>query len=248
MWLLKMALAKFKRVFENKLDNGFGFFCEKVSIVPVKANNKSYRFLKLDGNNGKKGPPPYDEPEEFISLYFLITQNRFLRQTTMYNNPTSFMEKKQKARFGTVKKARYNIEQTATDPDPSTCMKIEINHTNIEASLDNISVHSFCNVENMDELMQLFDALLKKEKWKGKVTLSDNAKKNGVRVAVYYMRKHKDDPTKFSKYQDYGFNVPTKSLPELRKIKKDVLKLTDEAATKKYHDKLSLLLWGMYRG
>lgn len=241
-----MALAKFKRVFENKLLDGWGFLCEKVSIVPVKANNKRYRFLRLDGNSGKKGPPPFDHQEENRTFYFLITENRFLRRRTV-SNPTSFMEKNQKARFGTVKKARYEIEQTATDPNPSTCMMVEINHTNKEASLNNISVHPFCNVENMDELMHLFDALLKKEKWEGRVTLADNAKKNGVRVAVYYMRKHKDDPTKFSKYQDYGFNVPVKSLPELRKIKKDVLKLTDEAATKKYHDKLGMLLWGMHR-
>ena len=234
-------------MFENKLLDGWGFLCEKVSIVHVKTNNKRYRFLRLDGNSGKKGPPPYDEPEEHLSLYFLITENRFLRRRTVYDTSTSFKEKKQKARFGTVKKARYEIEQTATDPNPSTCMMVKLNHTDKEARLNNISVHSFCNVENMDELMQLFDALLKKEKWKGKVTLADNAKKNGVRVAVYYMRKHKDDPTKFSKYQDYGFNVPVKSLPELRKIKKDVLTLTDEAATKKYHDKLGMLLWGMYR-
>ena len=238
-----MALAKFKRVFENKLLDGWGFLCEKVAIVPVKANNKSYRFLRLDGNSGKKGPPPFDHQEENRTLYFLITENRFLRINTAYN----IEEKYQKVRFRTVKKARYEIEQTSTDPNPSTCMSVEINHTNQEASLKNISVHSFCNVENMDELMQLFDALLTKEKWKGRVTLADNAKKNGVRVAVYYMRKHKDDPTKFSKYQDYGFKIPPKSLPELRKIKKNVLKLTDEAATKKYHEKLGMLLYGMYR-
>jgi hypothetical protein len=242
-----MALAKFKRTFENKLLDGWGFLCEKVSIVPVKANNKRYRFLRLDGNIGKKGPPPFDREEENKTFYFLITENRFLRKRTNDHFPNSFMEKHQKARFGTVKKARYEIEQTATDPNPSTCMMVEMNHTNHEASLNNISVHSFCNIENMDEIMQLFDTLLKKEKWKGRVTLVDNAKKNGVRVAVYYMRKHKDDPTKFSKYQDYGFNVPTKSLPELRKIKKDVLKLTDEAATKKYHEKLGILLWGMFK-
>ena len=238
-----MALAKFKRVFENKLLDGWGFLCEKVAIVPVKANNKSYRFLRLDGNSGKKGPPPFDHQEENRTLYFLITENRFLRINTAYN----IEEKYQKVRFRTVKKARYEIEQTSTDPNPSTCMSVEINHTNQEASLKNISVHSFCNIQNMDELMQLFDALLTKEKWKGRVTLADNAKKNGVRVAVYYMRKHKDDPTKFSKYQDYGFKIPPKSLPELRKIKKNVLKLTDEAATKKYHEKLGMLLYGMYR-
>ena len=242
-----MALVKFKRAFENKLLDGWGFLCEKVAIVRVKANNKTYRFLKLDGNSGKKGPPPFDHQEENRTMYFLITENRFLRRRTVYNNETSYMEKNQKARFGTVKKARYEIEQTATDPNPSTCMMVELNHTNHVANLNNISVHSFCNIENMDELMQLFDVLLKKEKWKGRVTLADNAKKNGVRVAVYYMRKHKDDPTKFSKYQDYGFKVPPKSLSDLRKIKKDVLRLTDEAATKKYHEKLGLLLYGMYR-
>ena len=242
-----MALAKFKRVFENKLLDGWGFLCDKVSIVPVKANNKRYRFLRLDGNSGNKGPPPFDHQEENRTFYFLITENRFLRKKTVVHIPTSLMKKNRKVRFGTIKSARYEIEQTATDPNPSTCMMVEINHTDKEAWLQNISVHPFCNVENMDELMQLFDALLKKEKWEGRVTLADNAKKNGVRVAVYYMRKHKDDPTKFSKYQDYGFNVPVKSLPELRKIKKDVLQLTDEAATKKYDDKLGMLLWGMHR-
>ena len=45
-----MSLKKFQRVFENKLLFGYGFACEKASIVRVKANGKPYRFLRLDGN------------------------------------------------------------------------------------------------------------------------------------------------------------------------------------------------------
>jgi hypothetical protein len=241
-----MELAKFKRVFENKILQGWGLLCEKVSIVSVKAKSKSYRFLRLDGINGSRDLIPLDEQQERTFLY-LITENRFLRRDkTLYKKDKTNL-KNHKAVFTTVKFAPYEIEQTATDPDPSTCIMVELNHTNHVANLNNISVHSFCNIENMDELMRVIETLLKKVKWNGKVTLSDNAKKNGVRVAVYYMRKHKDDPTKFSKYQDYGFNVRSESIPALSKIKKGVLTLTDEAATKKYGDKISDLLLDMYR-
>ena len=126
-------------------------------------------------------------------------------------------------------------------------MSVHIDHTAQLAALNNISVHPFCAVESMDELMRLFDALLARIQWKGKVMLSDSAMKNGVRVAVYYMRSRKDEPDKFSKYQDYGFQVQPNYVAELRKIKKDVLTLTDKAATTKYDDKLHDLLAGMFR-
>ena len=75
-----MSLQKFKKNFEGKLLFGWGFLCEKVSIVRVKANDKIYRFLRLSGNNGKMQPAPFDMPEENLSLFFLITENRFLRR------------------------------------------------------------------------------------------------------------------------------------------------------------------------
>ena len=243
-----MSLEKFKKSFENRLLEGWGFFCEKVSILPVKANKKNYRFLRLDGNSGKQAPPPFDMPEAERTMLFLITNNRFLRRRTVKNNPKNFLARNMHARFGTAKHAVYEIEQAATDPNPSTCMSMELNHTTQKADLINISVHPFCNLKNMDEIMALMDALLKKIKWKGTVDLADNAMKNGVRVAVYYMRKHKDEADKFSKYQDYGFQIPAKNLPKLRKIKKDVLTMTDEAATKKYDDALHDLLYTMHRG
>ena len=98
----------------------------------------------------------------------------------------------------------------------------------------------------MDEIMNLMDAFLKKIKWTGQVTLSDNAFKNGTRVAIYYMKTHKE-ANKFSKYQDYGFKIPSKNITELRKIKKDVLLMTDKAATRKYSKKLGELLDGLIR-
>ena len=137
------------------------------------------------------------------------------------------------------------IEQSATDPDPSTCMSLELNHTTNMAMLLNISVHSFCNISNMDELMSLMNELLIKVKWAGPVTLNDNAYKNGVRVAIYYMKTHTGN--KFSKYQDYGFKISSKNIPELRKIKKDVITMTDKAGTKKYSKKLGILLDGLIR-
>jgi hypothetical protein len=206
----------------------------------------------LDGNNGKKGPPPYDMEEAEISMFYLITKNRFLRQIIYTKRQKayeakSFMRKNLTLRFGPAKHTVMEVNQSSTDPDPSTCMSLQLNHTKKEAHLINISVHSFCSLGNMDEIMALMDALLKTVNWKHKVILDDNAKKNGVRVAAYYMRKHKDDPDKFSKYQDYGFQIRPKNLPKLRKIKKDVLTMTDEEATKKYDDELGMLLNSMVR-
>ena len=74
-----MSLEKFKSVFEGKLLFGWGFLCEKVSILIVHSNH-TYKFLRLCGNNGKRQPAPFDMPEEKISLFFLITENRFLRK------------------------------------------------------------------------------------------------------------------------------------------------------------------------
>ena len=247
-----MTLAKFKKAFENKLLYGWGLLCEKVSIVLVRANNKNYKFLRLDGNHGKKGPPPYDAAEADVSMFYLITKNRFLRRITTTKkqkegDAKSFMRKNFTLRFGQAKHTVLEVNQSSTDPDPSTCMSLELNHTTKEAHLINISAHSFCNLSNMDEIMALMDALLKKVNWKHKVLLDDNAKKNGVRVAAYYMRKHKDEPDKFSKYQDYGFHIQPKNIPRLKKIKKDVLTMSDEEATKKYHEELGMLLDAMYR-
>ena len=250
---MALTLARFKKAFEHKLLYGWGLLCEKVSIVPVRANNKNYKFLRLDGNHGKKGPPPYDGAEADVSMFYLITKNRFLRRITMTKKQKEGEKKKATfrknltLRFGPAKHTVLEVNQSSTDPDPSTCMSLELNHTTKEALLINISVHSFCNLGNMDEIMALMDALLKKVGWKHKVLLADGAKKNGVSVAAYYMRKRKDDPDKFSKYQDYGFKIQPKNLPKLRKIMKDILTMSDEAATKKYDDELGILLWDMYR-
>jgi len=240
-------MERFKKTFENRLLEGWGLFCTKVSIVRVIANHGTYKFLRLDGNNGKKGAPPFDMPEEDISMFFLITKNRFLRKRTVKNDDSNYLGRNMHARFGTAKKVAYDIEQEATNPSPSTCMSMELNHTTQTGYLLNISVHDFCNLVNMDEVMTLMDALLKKVDWKGTMLLSDNALKNGVRVAVYYMRKHADDPNKFSKYQDYGFQVQSKNVLALQKLKKAVVTMTDKAATKKYNNKLSELLMDMYR-
>jgi hypothetical protein len=247
-----LSLSAFKKAFEGRLLYGWGLLCEKVSIVPVRANNKNYKFLRLDGNHGKKGPPPLDAAEADVSMFYLITKNRFLRRITQTKrqkayDKKSFMRKNLSLRFGPAKHTVLEVNQSSTDPDPSTCMSVDVNHTTKEALFINISVHSFCNLGNMDEIMALMDALLKKIRWKHKVVLHDNAMKNGVRVAVYYMRKHKDDPDKFSKYQDYGFQVRKENLAKLRKIKKDVLKMSDEEATKKYDEELGILLSAMYR-
>ena len=107
--------------------------------------------------------------EENLSLYFLISQNKFLRRDIYNNEKKNFELNFKKSRFGTTKIAKYRIEEKATDPNPSTCMSLEINHTTNIANLLNISVHSFCNITNMDEIMSLMDSLLKKIKWKVKL-------------------------------------------------------------------------------
>ncbi len=236
-----MSLEKYKRVFEGKLLYGWGILCEKVSIIVVHANKNKYNFLCLKGNNGTIQSAPFDMPEEEMSLIFLITQNRFLRRHNYRID-----ESTDSPRFGTAKIAQYTIDQQSTDPNPSTCMCIGLNHTNNIATLLNISVHSFCKIKNMDEIMNLMDEFLKKVKWTGKVSLSDNAFKNGTRVAIYYMKTHKE-ANKFSKYQDYGFKIPSKNITKLRKIKKDVLLMSDKAATRKYSKKLGELLDGLIK-
>jgi hypothetical protein len=241
-----MSLVNFKRVFEEKLIEGYGLFVEKASLISIIYNRQKYTFLRLDGHTGEP-THEFNEPTETISKFFLVTQNRFLRRDrTKKTDPRSYMRRRLLARHGTVKTTKYEIEQQSTHPSPSTCIHLDVNYTNKTATIVNLSVHTFCHIKNMDELIAITEALLKKIKWKGKVVLDDNAHKNGVRVAVYYMRSRNDD-TKFSKYQDYGFKIQLKNIPELLRIKKDIMTMTDKAATKKYDDRLSELLSQMYR-
>ena len=101
-----MSLKQFQRAFEKKLLFGFGFACEKVTIIRVKANGKQYRFLRLDGNNGDvpQIPPfnlyPYNLPTAQESYLYLITNNRFLRKETEKLNEKTLMARNMKARFG----------------------------------------------------------------------------------------------------------------------------------------------------
>lgn len=234
-----------EKAFEGKLMYGFGLAVDKASTLSVHHSGKSYKFLRLDGDTGE-ATEEFPDPKESISRFFLITNNKFLRKINRQkDDPTSFMVRRTIARHGKKKHVNVEVEQTATHPSPSTCVSVELNHTTKTATIANISVHSFCHLENMSDLMGLIDALLRKVKWTGKVELDDNAFKNEVRVAVHYMRTRKGD--KFSKYQDYGFKVNPKSLPELRRIKKNVLALTDKAATRRYDGQLSMLLSRMTR-
>jgi hypothetical protein len=227
---------------------GKGFHCEKVSIIHVDANNKKYKFLRLDGNNGDKRSS-FDFPKQDISMVYLITNNRFLRRikvTESQKKLFKFLSKKSHSRFGTKKHSIFNIEHKYFHRDPSTCISLELNHSTKEGDLWNVAALPFCNIANMREAMVLVDAVLKKMKWKGKVRRGDTAMMNGVRVAFHYMRKHKDTLDKFSKYEDYGFMIRPESIPKLREIKKNVLTMSDEEAMEKYDDEIADLLSEMY--
>ena len=242
------SLSNFKEAFEDKLLYGWGFHCEKVKIMHVNANNKKYKFLRLDGNNGDKRSSS-DFPKQQISMVYLITNNRFLRRikvTKSQKKIFKLISKGSGTRFGTKKYSKYKIKQKSFHRDPSTCISLELNHSTKEGDLMNVSVLPFCNIANMREAMVLVDTVLKKMKWKGKVRRSDTAMMNGVRVALHYMRYHKDQPDKFSKYEDYGFIVRPESIPKLREIKKDVLRMSDEEAMEKYDDEIYVLLSDMY--
>lgn len=212
-------LDTFKEAFEGKLLYGYGFAVDEVSVLYVKHSGKSYPFLRLDGNFGTP-TKEFPDPPELATKFFLITDNHFLRKNESADR-TSYMARRAAARFGAKPRATVEVEQRATHPSPSTCIHVELNHATKTAKIVNISVHSFCRMDNMDDLMGVVDALLRKVKWTGKVTLDDHARKNGASVALHYMRTRKGD--KFSKYQDYGFKVKRSSLPELRRIKRKVL-------------------------
>ena len=66
--------------------------------------------------------------------------------------------------------------------------------------------------------MNIIMKLFKRIDFKGRLTLSDSATKNGMSVAIYVM-KNKDT---FSKYQDYGFNIQEDNIERLIEIKHEI--------------------------
>jgi hypothetical protein len=243
-------LDEAKDNFQDKLIPGLMFFCNKVEIIPVNVLNKQYNFLGLSGVDGFNKMEGWDISN--ITMYTLLNENGNnwnIEEEYNLDKETDFFSNQIRKRFGeNVKTTRYFINSYVRDTDANTCIYIHVNNTLKTAGIANISDRSWCdfnykNVSKMTIIFYICFSLLKKVNFSGITYLSDDATKNGAPISVYYMRKNKEDDEKFSKYQDYGFEIHPDSLEKLKEIKREVINNTsdDLKYTEELHDLLGYL-------
>lgn len=244
---LEEILNKAKDNFKDKLIPGLMFFCNKVEIIPINVLNKQYNFLGLSGVDGFNKTKEWDISN--ITMYTLLNENGDnwnLEKEYKLNEKTDYLSNMIRKRFGeNIKITRYFINSYVQDTDANTCIHINVNNTLNTAGIANISDRTWCdfnykNVSKMTIIFYICFSLLKKINFSGITYLSDIATKNGAPISIYYMRKNKDDDTKFSKYQDYGFEIHPDSLKKLKEIKKKII--NDTSNDLKYEKKLHNLL------
>ena len=238
-----LSLSYYKYKLEGKVDYGSGFYCERVEFL--KLNN--HTFLVLHGIDGLPddtiidGIKCCDDPTNNLTYYYLMTQNMLSPKPACDSD--SFICKRTRVRFRNKPFSSVYIEHAYNSPTAKTCISVCINHTTKEAHILNIRVNEKrCFISNMDSTMTLIMDLLQYVDFKGSAILSDHATKNGMSVAIHVM-KHK---SYFSKYQDYGFEIPEQNISRLSEIKREIRSMSIEEANEQFQDEVENLLESMY--
>jgi hypothetical protein len=233
--------------FKDKLIPGLMFFCNKVEIIPVNILDKQYNFLCLTGVDGFNKMEGWDINN--ISMYTLLNENGNNWNKEEYIlNENEYPGNLIKIRFGeNIKITNFFINSYVRDPNANTCIYINVNNTLNIASIANISDRTWCDfnyktISKMTIIFYICYSLLKIVNFTGIINLSDVATKDGVPISIYYMRKNKDDDTKFSKYQYFGFEISPKYLEELKELKKQIISELDTSNDLSYKDKIDEFL------
>ena len=238
-----LSLSYYKYKLEGKVDYGSGFYCERVEFLKLN----THTFLVLHGNDGIPndsiidGIKCCDDPTNNLTYYYLMTKNMLSPKPRCDND--SFLCKRTRVRFGNKPFSSVYVEHAYNSPTSKTCIAVCINNTKMEAEILNIRVNEkLCFISNMDFTMNLIMNLLQHVEFKGRVILSDHATKNGMSVAIHVMK----NKSYFSKYQDYGFEIPEQNISRLTEIKKEIGSMSVEKANEEFQDEVGELLESMY--
>jgi hypothetical protein len=136
-------------------------------------------------------------------------------------------------RYPGAEYSKYQLLNPVYDKGNTSCISFVINNTENYCSIHNIANKSICNIERYDSfsglsiIFLLIYKLLRKINFDGKIEISDQAGKDGKRIAFHYMKKNKNDDVYFSKYQDYGFQILNENIDKLIFIKRQVINNID---------------------
>jgi len=224
----------------GKYVNSIGGYIYEINLVPVILYKKKYNFIELKGVDAFE--EEINEKKTYICKYYLLNKDRYIWKED--ESKMLGLEKKSEDYYVNYVKKRlpgakessiyfYNFVFDKENRNRASCielLKIKNNEKN-EVDVQNIGSTNHCNLPQNDKIsgltgiFLLIFSLLKKVRFDGILTIGDQAKKDGKRVAFYYMKKYNEpeylinngDYMKFSKYQDFGFTLnPKKSEPLLK--------------------------------
>lgn len=126
-------------------------------------------------------------------------------------------------RFPAIAMAKYEIPHAAFGTtDTRSCIQFNVDWSRNVASMDAIGNKPSCGLPNLDTMFYLHFKCLADIGFDGPVYITDMAVKAGRRMALYVMEKYFDDDTRFSKYQDYGFEIQPDRVADLVAVKAQI--------------------------
>lgn len=217
--------------------------------IPVK-DMKIYYFLELKGVNTLKNDEKGDD-QEYINAYILLNDNNYSKiwydvDLNVYADVNDNYVARMRERFkdAPISKIDFNSNLEKEEQSNASCLITKVNITRNIGEVSDIGVRNDCNLpytKNFSKLSGIFllrFLLLKQLNFKGPVFVADSAKKDGKHVSFFYMKKYNDPKyllnngfskegfIKYSKYQDYGFEI-----------------IDDDAFEKSYEERLLRLIY-----
>jgi len=217
-----------KSTYGKFLFNGHIYVYE-INLIPIKipvGNKQTYYFIELKGVKTLKHNDRNYEQDN-INDY--------------QSGPNEGYNTYLKTHFPNAKIAKidfYNIteredEENLEIKNMASCIIMPINISKNIGLISNMNSQPQCNLPHTNTFSQLSGIfllrflLLKHIHFNGPLLLADNSFKDGKRMALYYMKKYNDPKyllnngfnmqsfCKFSKYQDYGFEINDGTIIEI---------------------------------
>ena len=201
----------------GKYVNNIGAYIYQVNLIPITLDKITYNFVELRGVDALEEQK--DEPKTHITRYYLLNKDQPIfgtdesKMLKIEQESDDYYVNYIKNRLPGVKESLiyfYNYVFEKENRDKATCIELTkfINKEKNEVDVANIGSTINCNlpqnkkIAGLTGIFLLIFSLLKKVKFDGILTIGDMAKKDGKRVAFYYMKKH-NEPEYLLKNSDY---------------------------------------------
>lgn len=193
------------------------FMVTRIDVIPVS----TYYFIEFYGVDGLNASGGY--PIRSKSFFYLLNSTcpiwRLSDVDADEDVEDVYLGQLRAERFPAVAVSLYEIPHAAFDAtDTRSCIQFNVDWSRNVASMDAIGNKPSCGLPNLDTMFYLRFKCLSDVGFDGPVYITDMAVKAGRRMALYVMEKY-DDNTRFSKYQDYGFQIQPDRVADLVAVK-----------------------------